>query len=376
MPQEFDGWEIIRELGSGAQGTVYLVRSPARVKARNECLNTINRSLARIGSIHDQDETLLLPAELAAAIIDYGRPETPQELGAAKQFKIREDDPNAHKAIVRFQSEVDALSRLGDPGILKLLRANANERWMITEYHPGGTLDGQLRKYAGRAPAALEGFQPLVASVARLHSEGIVHRDIKPSNIFIAADGRLVLGDFGIVYFEDERRERLTDTFERVGPRDWMAPWANTGVWIDDVKPSFDVFPLGKVLWSMVSGLPRLPYWYYDREPHNVEKRFPEESDMPLINALLKRCVVENERDCLPTAKELLECVDDSLRTIRRGGQLLEEGEPRYCRLCGKGPYRRRNDLQQLSFAGNPIRVRVFVCDSCGHVELFHLADR
>jgi hypothetical protein len=46
--------------------------------------------------------------------------------------------------------------------------------------------------------------------------------------------------------------------------------------------------------------------------------------------------------------------------------------DPRYCRVCGKGRYRRKTDLKQLSFAGNPISVRVFLCDTCGHVEVFH----
>ncbi|MGD0013554.1 MAG: protein kinase [Bryobacteraceae bacterium] len=373
MPEDFGGWEIIERLGAGAQGEVHLVRNPDRVRERGGCLKGIEVSITSMTSTYRPDaaQWLSLGGVLSKAIVEYGRPEKPEELGALKRFNIRQDDPNAQKAILRFHREVDALKRLAQPGILKLLRDNLNGRWMITEYHPGSTLDGQREKYAGRALAALEAFRPLVASVAALQAYGIVHRDIKPANIFIASDGRLVLGDFGILYFEDERRERLTDTFERVGARDWMAPWANTGVRIDDVKPSFDVFPLGKVLWSMVSGLPQLPYWYYDRDQYNVEKRFPDEPAMPNINGLLKRCVVENEQDCLPTAKELLECVDDSLRTLRRGGHLSEEGGPGYCQICGKGLYRRQRDLEQLSFAGNPISVSVFICENCGHVEVF-----
>jgi len=311
------------------------------VRERNECLEKIKNTVIRLTGIHQADEKSLAAANLSKASFEYSRPERPDELGALKRFNIREDDPNAQKAVARFKREVEVLGGLREPGILQLLQANAEERWMITEYHPGGTLAGQPRRYKGSVLAALEAFRPLVASVAGLHAVGVVHRDIKPSNLFVAADGRLVLGDFGIVYFEDDRQERLTDTFERVGARDWMAPWADTGVRIDDVKLSFDVFSPGKVLWSMVSGRPRLPLWYYARDEHNVEKLFPGEPNMAVINVVLKRCVVENERDCLPTAKELQECVDEWLRTLRGGGQLLEDGAPRYCQTCGKGRYPR-----------------------------------
>jgi len=81
-------------------------------------------------------------------------------------------------------------------------------------------------------------------------------------NIFIARDGRLVLGDFGIVFFEGNT-DRITESLERVGTRDWMPPWAHTGLRIDDVKPTFDVSCLGRVLWAMLSGRDFLPFWYW-----------------------------------------------------------------------------------------------------------------
>ena len=68
---------------------------------------------------------------------------------------------------------------------------------------------------------ALEALRSLVRGVELLHSKAAVHRDIKPENIFVS-DARLVLGDFGIVYFEDEARARLSDSYENVGSHDWM----------------------------------------------------------------------------------------------------------------------------------------------------------
>ena len=170
---------------------------------------------------------------------------------------------------------------------------------MVTALQPGRTLADSLQSYSGKPLEALRAFRPLIAAVAALHEVGVVHRDIKPGNIFVADDGHLVLGDFGIAFFEDGR-ERLTETFERVGTRDWMAPWANLGVRIDDVKPTFDVFPLGKVLWCMVSGQRLLPLWYFDDQKYNqyrLTTLLPGVPHLDTINDILRRCVVQHEED-------------------------------------------------------------------------------
>ena len=76
------------------------------------------------------------------------------------------------------------------------------------------------------------------------------------------------------MFWADERQQRLTETYERVGSRDWMAPWANRGRRLADIDPTFDLFPLGKLLWAMVSGQRELPYWYWQDPEHNLERLF------------------------------------------------------------------------------------------------------
>jgi len=135
---------------------------------------------------------------------------------------------------------------------------------MVTEYHPKGSLTKHPEMFKGRSYQALQALRPVVALLAELHKAGIVHRDIKPQNILVKGSGELVLSDFGIVFLD--AADRPTEILERVGSRDWMAPWAHTGRRVDEVNQSFDVFPLGKVIWSMISGRPMLPFWYH-REP-------------------------------------------------------------------------------------------------------------
>ena len=149
-----------------------------------------------------------------------------------------------------------------------------------------------------------------------------------------------MLGDFGIVLFVNSDAARLTSTFgEKVGTTDWMAPWARVKRRLEEVVPSFDVFPLGKVLWSMVSGQPDLPFWYWQKPEYHLEQLFQGESEMRFVNKILQQTVVEDEEDCLPSAAELLGLVDAALVALRHGGQPISDGLSRRCLVCGLGRY-------------------------------------
>ena len=147
------------------------------------------------------------------------------------------------------------------PGILKLLHANVADRFIVTEFYERGTLNKHLGTFKGDAFAAIKAFRPLVDAVRRIHSRAAIHRDIKPENIFVTASGDLVLGDFGIVFFQ-EGLERPTTTYERAGSHEWMAPWAykNAKLELSEIDQRLDIFPLAKVLWSMIAGRNGFPY--------------------------------------------------------------------------------------------------------------------
>lgn len=125
--------------------------------------------------------------------------------------------------------------------------------------------------FQGNMLAALAAFRQLVEGVSQIHDAGLAHRDIKPANVFMSSDNRLVLGDLGMVFFADDQRTRVMETYKNVGSRDWMPGWA-MGIRVEDVKPSFDVFSLGKLFWSMLSGRPKLQPWYHHRDEFELEK--------------------------------------------------------------------------------------------------------
>lgn len=122
---------------------------------------------------------------------------------------------------------------------------------------------------------------------------------------------------------------------------------------------------------------------------------------MRIVNYILDKCVVEKERDCLPSAKELLSLIDLEMPRLGNNAQLLQEGIPWLCRICGVGKYmeisgdrmvlilENKSAKQDHSGAGSLnmlsviqnleppdyLTARFFICDNCGGVELFHFND-
>jgi serine/threonine protein kinase len=250
----------------------------------------------------------------------------------------------------------------------------------VTPFYSQGTLASQLHRFAGKPVEALRAFRSLVAGVAELHRQRIVHRDIKPENIFVESD-RLILGDFGIAYVDDAGKTRVTDTYENVGSRDWMPAWA-MGMRIDDIRASFDVFSLGKVLWAMVSGKTKMRLWYWERPEFNLQEQFPKDDRMPWINQLLRGSVREDEEHIgWRDAAGLLNQCDSILTILQRGGQVFARGVNRICRVCGNGIYElaaRENNhtgLRNLGFDPAGEKLRVFQCTNCGHLDIFRVTS-
>lgn len=371
--EKYGGWQIVKPLGNQTgQAEVFLVRSPQRVAE----LSVAARTIQKYGRARSTDD----PVIFATAIWQSARGDLTSELGALKVFKMRGDGPEAeHEVLDRLKGEIRILKQ-HRPGLLPMLAASDEDKWIITEYQSGGTLQDYPHRFKGKAALALRAFRPLVQAVQGLHSEGIVHRDIKPANVFVANENELILGDFGIAYLPDQA-ERVTRTNERVGPFDFMPSWADLGERLERVEPNFDVYMLGKLLWCMVAGRLKLPREYFRKKDFDLTLLFPDDPHMYVVNAILERCVVEEPKDCFSSAKELLSTVDAFLRMIDRDGRLMGERIPRPCRVCGMGHYHPKLLRQNALVAGlrfwvggsdtNLVNVRVFVCDNCKHIELF-----
>ena len=122
----------------------------------------------------------------------------------------------------------------------------------------------------------------------------------------------------------------------------WMAPCAHDNVRLElsQVKAPLDIYPLGKVLWSMISGRNGFPFWEYNEDANNLEKLFPNDPNMSLINGLLAKCIVRREQDCaLSSAHKLRSGVDDVIAQIKtRRGYRSAGADMWPCMLCNRFP--------------------------------------
>lgn len=376
---QYGKWEVIKTLRQGGQGVAYLVNDTDQFQL-SHVSGQLRNSIAALGGVIRAEDIAGHALSALQLIENYLQRESDRFCYVLKL--LHEPARQDTKALARLRREVEILRQLDHPSLLKIIDASVDEGWYVTPYYREGTLADHLHRFAGRPQEALDAFRTLVDGVALLHAMPVpaVHRDIKPENIFVSGS-RLVLGDFGIVYFQDDAKTRITDSYENVGSRDWMPGWA-MGMQVEDVRPSFDVFGLGKVLWAMMSGRTKMRLWYFDDDEFNLTRQFPDDERMLWINRLLQGSIRERQAQVWASAHEFLEQIDDIHTRLRRGGQVMQRGVQRWCRVCGLGQYKILIDadgeaysqaLQSFGLHPTGVRFRIFACDHCNHLELFRV---
>jgi len=170
-------------------------------------------------------------------------------------------------ARARFEREAKAIAALSHPNILAVYDVGAEEgvAFVVMELLEGETLRQRLSESAGGS-AALSirkvtqiGIE-IAHGLAAAHDKQIVHRDVKPENIFIAADGRVKILDFGLARqtgpvpsgaSDVATQLQHTDPGTVLGTIGYMAPEQVKGGAVDHRA---DIFSLGCVLYEMASG--------------------------------------------------------------------------------------------------------------------------
>jgi serine/threonine protein kinase len=153
-----------------------------------------------------------------------------------------------------FMAEAEKIGQFDHPNILPFLEFGEGEGllYTVTPFVVPGTLEDLLVRVGGKFSAmqALPIMQQLCSAVQYAHSHDVIHGNIKPTNVFVAADGRMLLSDFGIACGYDDSQQSLT----RVGwgSAEYAAPEQSLGV----VKRSSDIYTLGVLLFRMLTGQP------------------------------------------------------------------------------------------------------------------------
>ena len=224
-------YRILREIGHGGMGTVYLAE-----RADNQYQKTVALKLLRGWS-------------------------------AGHERSVR-----------RFLEERQILAALDHPDIARLLDGGVTADglpWFAMEYVEGVPINQFCTDRALAIERRLELFCRVCAAVQYAHRNLVVHRDLKPANILVTTDGQVKLLDFGIAKLLDDGANRaasLTATGERLMTPMYASPEQVCG---EPVSTATDVYALGVLLYELLTG--RYPYRLATREPHAVARTILEQ---------------------------------------------------------------------------------------------------
>lgn len=251
IPQLIPGYEMMKELGRGGMGVVYLARQ-----------QSLNRLVAL---------KMILSGQHASAI-----------------------------DLARFKTEAEAVAQLQHPHIVQVIETGDHQGtpWFSMEYVAGGSLERRLqgRPLPPREAARITSM--LAEAVAHAHSRGVLHRDLKPGNILVhevdtqstsldstqkpgriqtrsntveldsiheSPDGTtqqipvtLKITDFGLAKQVEEGKTLIgskTQAGTVMGSPSYMAPEQAAGD-STHVGPAVDIYALGAMLYEMLTGRP------------------------------------------------------------------------------------------------------------------------
>ena len=204
-------WKILRELGHGGMGTVYLAERVSPEFRQQAALKIVRGGFA--------DDVLLR----------------------------------------RFQDERRILATLEHPHIAHLIDGGATELglpYVIMEYVEGRPIDVYCDERSLDVRQRLEVFRLVCLAVHYAHQRLVVHRDLKASNILVTAQGTPKLLDFGIAkILETDREIGATHTLFRVVTPECASPEQLRG---GPITTATDVYALGMLLYRLLTGT--IPY--------------------------------------------------------------------------------------------------------------------
>jgi serine/threonine protein kinase len=281
-------YEIVRELGKGAMGIVYLAKDP--LIGRLVALKTIRPS-------------------------------------------AHADDEDTREFQQRFTREAQAAGILNHPSIVTVHDIGQDEpsgtSFIAMEYVEGQNLKEVLAQ--GR-PLSFEQAADIMAQVAEgldfAHAKGIVHRDVKPANIILLEGNRAKITDFGIAKITSGVAN-LTTTGQFLGTPNYMAPEQIKGTPVDGRS---DIFSLGICIYECLTH--RKPFggdsltsisYKIVHEPfpplHDINPTIPEG-----FADVVSHCLEKDPAKRFQRGRDLA----NALRAVIRGERPMRSNEPMF----------------------------------------------
>ena len=224
-------YELVREIGRGGMGTVYLAE--------------------RADGAFEQSVAL----------------------------KVTRHGFDSPDLLSRFRYERQILAGLDHPHIARVLDGGVTDDgrpYFAMEYVDGEPIDDYCDRHRLSVDDRLALFTTVCKAVLYAHANLVIHRDLKPSNILVTGEGIVKLLDFGIAKLVREEAAGAsaphTQTGQRLMTPEYAAPEQIRG---DAITTATDVYQLGVLLYELLTG--HRPYRLSERLQHEVERVILEE---------------------------------------------------------------------------------------------------
>lgn len=250
-PERIGDHRVLRPLGEGGQGVVYLGESPGGARVAIKVLH------AQFAADPEVRRRFLREAEIATSVAAF------------------------------------CTARVIGTGM-------ANERpYIVSEYVPGPSLDELVRSGGPRIGSGLERLAvTTLTALASIHRAGVVHRDFKPSNVILGPEGPVVI-DFGIARALDH----LTSNTDLAGTPAYMSPEQLTD---ESLTPASDMFSWASTMIFAATGRAAFPASSVPAVLHAVLNSEPDVSGVPHpLRSLVTACLAKDPA-ARPAADRLL----------------------------------------------------------------------
>jgi serine/threonine protein kinase len=273
LPAEFGRYRVLKILGQGAMGAVYLAHDTA-----------LDRKVA-----------LKTPKLDASA------------------------DPDL---VERFEREARAAATLHHRNICPVFDVGEIEgvRYLTMAYIEGKSLAGFVSgsKQLTERQVAIT-VRKLALALAAAHDGGVVHRDLKPANVMVDKTGEPVIMDFGLARKLGGREStRLTQVGTIMGSPAYMSPEQVSGN-PDAVGPQSDIYSLGVILFELLTA--RLPFegsiaavigQIVTADPPDIDEFRPGVD--PRLQAICQKMMAKSTGDRYQSMNEVVDALSDVLR--------------------------------------------------------------
>ncbi|MCB0343536.1 MAG: serine/threonine protein kinase [Bdellovibrionales bacterium] len=268
-------YEIVKPLGTGGMGSVYLAR-----------------------------DRILGSEEVAVKILH-------------RQFAYDT------KYTQRFLREVQLMRRVNHNNVIRTydVGADGDIVYFSMELIRGTSLLSVMENGSLSIDQLLDLVVQICEGLEAIHNANIIHRDLKPENVMYLRDGSIKIADFGVARPE---QSQLTEHNEVIGSAAYMAP----EIWLGEgISSKIDLYSLGIIMYELFSGV--LPFdaetpalamrMHLDRTPTPPNQHNPE---LPRwLNRLILRLLEKSPNHRPTSAREIIEYIKNSRERSKKAGK-------------------------------------------------------